>query len=136
MLHYIPNVASFGLRCLKELLSGRSIVKEVPDNKACSVGSSDFFKACLFSAVNGISCSCEIIRSLGDHIHLCHRGNTGKSLSSESQGVNTEKIIDILKLAGGVSLESLSYLALFYATAVVCYTDHVDSTALYLNGNG
>ena len=63
------------------------------------------FNRHLYNNAGQLSCR------LGNKLHLANRRNTGKSLSTESQGSDAEKILRLRDLAGGVAHKGFFHLA-------------------------
>ena len=104
------DMIAFCHRRLQEFCSGRSVEKEIADDKRRSTGSTDFLIFLLNASFYTIPDAGQSLRCLGDAFHLSHGRDTGESLTTEAQRGYIHQILCLADLTGGVAQKGLFYL--------------------------
>ena len=134
-LHEGLHIARFCHGRLQKLPPGRRIVKKIAHHKCGSLRAADLFEGYLLAAFHHIADAGDPLVGLGYNLHLCHGGDTGKSLAPESQRADGLQIFRRRNLAGGMPEERLLNLFFLNAAAVVGDADKINAAALDLDGH-
>ena len=111
--HQIVDITCLSLRAFEKFPANRRIIEHIAYLKGRTFRRSDLlgFRGLFLSAFNNIANAGQLSCRLGNKLHLANRRNTGKSLSTESQGSDAEKILRLRDLAGGVAHKGFFHLA-------------------------
>ena len=91
--HQIVDITCLSLRAFEKFPANRRIIEHIAYLKGRTFRRSDLlgFRGLFLSAFNNIANAGQLSCRLGNQLHLANRRNTGKSLSTESQGSDAVK---------------------------------------------
>ena len=135
LLHQSIDVTGFCHIGFQEFAPCRCIVKEVSDQKCCSLRCPHFLQRLFFSAFDHITGTTDPGRSLCDQLHLGDGGNTGKCFTTEAKRGNVGQVFYFFNFTCGMAEKSKRNLLCIHSGAIVRDTDQLFSAVCDLYSN-